>query len=93
MAQVGAALEEPVDYLGFGPIGASATKGYERGYGSEVAWVASQASTLPLFPIGGIGLAEAAELQSGGTRCGLVRDPLADDPAASGRCDPRRARG
>ena len=34
MRQVAAALDEPVDYLGFGPVHATRTKGYERGLGS-----------------------------------------------------------
>jgi len=44
----------PVDYLGYGPIFPTATKGYERGLGPEAAWIASQATDLPVFPIGGI---------------------------------------
>ena len=48
------AEELPVDYLGFGPIAPTQTKGYRRGVGPERAWVASAGSTRPLFPIGGI---------------------------------------
>ena len=35
-ADVVAASDEPLDYLGFGPVHATATKGYARGLGSEV---------------------------------------------------------
>lgn len=61
-AQVLAAGELPVDSLGFGPIFATATKGYTRGLGPEAAWIASEATDLPLFPIGGIGPENADQL-------------------------------
>lgn len=61
-ADVVQAGEEPLDYLGFGPVHATATKGYTRGLGSEAAWIAAQATSLPLFPIGGIDLANVDEL-------------------------------
>jgi len=51
-----------VDYLGFGPIHATATKGYARGLGSDAAWVAARACSRPLFPIGGIDAVNAGEL-------------------------------
>lgn len=54
LEQVVLAGEEPIDYVGFGPIHTTATKGYERGIGPERAWVASAAAPGPLFPIGGI---------------------------------------
>ncbi len=52
--QVAMAEEQDADYVGFGPIFATQTKGYERAIGPEAAWVASIGSGLPLFPIGGI---------------------------------------
>jgi thiamine-phosphate pyrophosphorylase len=61
-ADVVLAEELPVDYLGFGPIHATATKGYARGLGSDAAWVAARASSHPLFPIGGIDPVNAGEL-------------------------------
>lgn len=61
-ADVVRAGEEPLDYLGFGPVHATATKGYTRGLGSEAAWIAARASPWPLFPIGGIDLASVDEL-------------------------------
>lgn len=82
-AQVVAALDEPVDYLGFGPVRATATKGYERGLGAEKAWIASLAATVPVFPIGGIGLAEAAELAEVGRAAVSSAILNAPDPAAA----------
>ncbi|MBI5432112.1 MAG: thiamine phosphate synthase [Planctomycetes bacterium] len=61
-AQVVEAGELALDYLGFGPVFATATKGYARGLGAEAAWIAQQATPLPIFPIGGIGLSNAVEL-------------------------------
>ncbi|MBI5362069.1 MAG: thiamine phosphate synthase, partial [Planctomycetes bacterium] len=60
--QVVEADELPVDYLGFGPVNATTTKGYARGLGAEAAWIASRASSFPIFPIGGIGRENAQEL-------------------------------
>lgn len=54
MAQVALGSEQAVDYLGFGPVFPSATKGYASGVGPERAWVAAGATDKPLFPIGGI---------------------------------------
>jgi thiamine-phosphate diphosphorylase len=82
-AQVAAALDEPVDYLGFGPIHATTTKGYARGLGPEGAWIASQASSLPLFPIGGIDARNAGELEDVGR--------AAVSSAILGAPDPERA--
>lgn len=62
VAQVALALDAEVDYLGFGPVFPTATKGFERGVSPETTWVASQASQVPVFPIGGIGLSNAQEL-------------------------------
>lgn len=85
MAQLARALDEPVDYLGFGPIRESATKGYSRGLGPEAAWIASQAAPLPLFPIGGIGLAEAEDLREVGRAAVSSAILGADDPGAAAR--------
>ncbi len=57
-----AAADEPIDYLGFGPIHPTRTKGVERGLGAEAAWIASSSTRLPVFPIGGIDATNAAEL-------------------------------
>lgn len=61
-ADIAAASDEPLDYLGFGPVHATETKGYARGLGTEAAWIAARASPWPLFPIGGIDLTNVEEL-------------------------------
>lgn len=85
VAQVVLAGELPVDYLGFGPIWATASKGYSRGLGPEAAWVASTGSPLPLFPIGGIDATRAGELEHVGRAAvgsGLL---AAADPVGAAR--------
>jgi thiamine-phosphate diphosphorylase len=59
--QVVMAAESGADYVGFGPIFATDTKGYSKCVGPEAAWIASVGSSLPLFPIGGI---DATNIQS-----------------------------
>lgn len=79
--QVVRASEEPVDYLGFGPVHATRTKGYERGLGTERAWIAAESTQLPVFAIGGIEESNAQELDRVGRAavCAAIAD--ADDPA------------
>jgi thiamine-phosphate pyrophosphorylase len=60
--QVAIADEEPVDSIGFGPIFATPTKGLTSGVGVEAAWVATQATDLPLFAIGGIDAGNVQDL-------------------------------
>lgn len=85
MLQVAAAAEEPVDYLGFGPVFATSTKGYARGLGPEAAWIAAQSSALPLFAIGGITLERALELERVG-RAAVGSALLdAEDPVRAAR--------
>lgn len=84
-AQVVAALDEPVDYLGFGPIHVTETKGYARGLGGQAAWIAAQASALPLFPIGGIDLANVVELEGLGRAAVSSAVLAAEDPARAAR--------
>ena len=52
--QVRQASAASVDYLGFGPIFTTATKGLKTGNNSVAAWVADRSCKLPIFPIGGI---------------------------------------
>jgi thiamine-phosphate pyrophosphorylase len=82
---VARAQDEPVDYLGFGPVFPSATKRYERGLGPEFAWAAAEASGLPVFPIGGIDLATVQELDAVGRAAIGAAVFAADDPAAAAR--------
>ena len=64
MSDVAMTLDQPIDYLGYGPVFASTTKGYSEARGPETAWVASEAVGVPLFPIGGITPANATELKN-----------------------------
>ncbi|MFT5049437.1 MAG: thiamine-phosphate pyrophosphorylase [Chlamydiales bacterium] len=85
VTQVAQALDAKVDYLGFGPVFPTATKGFERGVSPETTWVASQASEVPLFPIGGISPANAQELSHIG-RAAVGSALLAsEDPAGAAR--------
>jgi thiamine-phosphate pyrophosphorylase len=81
--EVLAAQDRPVDYLGFGPVFATATKGYERGHGPERAWIAQEGSGLPVFPIGGIDLANAEQLEEIGRAAVGAAITAAADPAAA----------
>jgi len=84
-SQVAAAQDRPIDYVGFGPVFPTATKGYDTGLGPEAAWVASHASALPLFPIGGIALdnvSQLAEVGRAAVSSAILRAP---EPAAVAR--------
>jgi len=84
-ADVVRAADEPVDYLGFGPVHPTATKGYATGLGWEAAWIAARSSTRPVFPIGGIDRENAVELAPIG-RAAVSRAILcAADPRAAAR--------
>lgn len=79
------ANSEALDYLGFGPIHPTATKGYTRGLGSEAAWVAASATDLPLFPIGGIEATNAGDLAEVGRAAVSSAVLTAEDPARAAR--------
>ena len=83
--QVGDAEDLPVDYLGFGPVHATTTKGYEQGLGSEAVWVASLATNRPLFPIGGIEATNIGELARVGRAAVGAAILRAEDPARAAR--------
>ncbi|MCH2107554.1 MAG: thiamine phosphate synthase, partial [Planctomycetes bacterium] len=74
--------DEPVDYLGFGPVFASQTKGYADARGPERAWVASEAASVPVFAIGGVTSSNAGELESVGRVAVASALLSAEDPAA-----------
>lgn len=84
-SQVARATVEPVDYLGFGPIHATATKGYERGQGADRAWIACAASAVPVFAIGGIAPDNVDELGRVGRVAVGSAVLAAEDPAAAAR--------
>lgn len=83
MVDVARSHDAPVDYLGFGPVFASATKGYADARGPEQAWVAAEASPVPVFPIGGITPANACELESVGRAAVASSLLAAEDPRAA----------
>lgn len=83
--QVAEALDEPVDYLGFGPFRATSTKGYARGLGSAQCWVAAQAAGKPVFPIGGIDTKTVGELSEVGRAAVGSAVLSADDPEAAAK--------
>ncbi|MBI1382128.1 MAG: hypothetical protein GC161_13715 [Planctomycetaceae bacterium] len=85
LAAVARAQDLPVDYLGFGPVYATATKGYGTGLGPERAWLAAEGSALPIFPIGGIDLSNAEELAPVGRAAVGAALLGAGDPAAAAR--------
>jgi len=85
LEQVVLAEDEPVDYLGFGPVFATATKGYERGLGPEACWIAAQGTAKSLFPIGGIDVLNAGELARVGRAAVGSAILAAEDPAAAAR--------
>jgi thiamine-phosphate pyrophosphorylase len=62
VGQVVLAEEAPVDYLGFGPVHPTGTKGYASGLGPQACWIAAEGTHKPLFPIGGIDALNAADL-------------------------------
>lgn len=81
MDQVLEADESAADYLGFGPVNATPTKGYARGLGAEAAWIASRSTSKPLFPIGGVARENAQELARVGRAVVGSALLVADDPA------------
>ncbi len=83
--QVVEADDGPADCLGFGPVNATGTKGYARGLGSETCWIASQGTSKPLFPIGGIDVVNAHELARIGRAAVGAAILAAEDPAAAAR--------
>ena len=85
LRQVAQSSDLDVDYVGFGPIHATRTKGYERGLGPEACWIASAASLRPVFAIGGIDRANAAELSRVGRIAVGSAVLSADDPARAAR--------
>jgi len=82
LVQVRAAETARADYLGFGPIYPSSTKGYQRGLGSEALAAALATTALPTFAIGGIDADHLPSLKDRGceriavSRCILsAKDP------------------
>ena len=91
-AQVAAAARRDVDYVGFGPVHATSTKGYSAGLGADAARLANTRSRHPVFPIGGIDPSNVHELAI--IRRAAVSSAIlsADDPPQAAR-ELRRALG
>lgn len=93
-AHLAAALDEPVDMLGFGPVFPTPTKGYVEAsgpasqpaiVGPERAWLAAASAEVPLFPIGGIDLSNADQLDRVGRAAVGSAILGADDPSLAAR--------
>ncbi|MFN0242720.1 MAG: thiamine phosphate synthase [Planctomycetota bacterium] len=85
MEQVVEGAECAVDYLGFGPVHATATKGYERGLGADACWLATLGTTLPVFAIGGIDATNVGELARVGRVAVSSAILAAEDPGRAAR--------
>lgn len=92
LVQVASAGDMAVDYLGFGPIHETRTRGYVEGIGPERAWIASAACPLPMFAIGGIDATNAADLARIGRAAVGSAILSAPDPGPTGS-PIRRRRG
>ncbi|HJT36799.1 MAG TPA: thiamine phosphate synthase, partial [Actinomycetota bacterium] len=81
------ALDEPVDYLGVGPVNETPTKPGREGVGLEYVSYAAEHSTKPFFVTGGMNRETIpAVLQAGASRVVVVRALTeADDPGVAAR--------
>ena len=83
LAQVTEAQQEPVDYIGMGPVFDTETKDL---LGQGPPWLESLVAhvTLPAFAIGGIDLGNVADVRAAGQRRIAISSAIcgADDPAA-----------
>ena len=84
VAQLEAAVREPVSYLAVGPVFGTTTK--ETGYSAVgldlVASAARLAGSIPLVAIGGVTLANArSALEAGASSVAVISDLLVGDPA------------
>ncbi len=85
--QVERAGDQPVDYIGVGPVHATPTKPGRPAVGTELVRYAAAHAGHPFFAIGGIETENVeAVLEAGATRIAVVRAlTLADDPEATAR--------
>jgi thiamine-phosphate diphosphorylase len=75
----------PLNYLGFGPVHATATKLGRQPLGPDIAWVAQAGSALPLYPIGGIDETNADALSPVGRAAVSSAILAAHDPESAAR--------
>ena len=87
LGQIAAAHQVGVDYLGVGPVWETATKPGRPAVGLELVVEAAASARLPWFAIGGIDLANLAQVrEAGATRLAVVRAICdAADPEAAAR--------
>lgn len=86
VAQIAAALEQPIDYLAIGPVYGTQTKdtGYEAVGLAMVSAAAERAHAVgcPVVAIGGIRLATAREVwEAGADSLAVITDLVGSDPA------------
>jgi len=86
-AQIDAAAQADVDYIGVGPVNETPTKPGRAAVGLALVEYAARRATLPFFAIGGISPANVDRVRdAGGARVAVVRALTeAADPAASAR--------
>lgn len=84
-AEIDAAAQEPVDYIGVGPVHATPTKLGRPAVGTALVRYATQRAKQPFFAIGGIDADNVSEvLEAGATRVCVLR-------AIANAADPRAA--
>jgi thiamine-phosphate pyrophosphorylase len=96
VADVVAATNRPVDYIGFGPVFDSPTKaGVREARGVQALAEACRASTVPVVAIGGVTLATAPSCWYAGAASVAVISEIerASDPAALVRAYSQASRG
>ena len=81
------ALDEPVDYLGVGPVNETPTKPGRKGVGLDYVSYAARNSTKPFFVTGGMSTETIPDvLEAGATRVVVVRALTeAADPATAAK--------
>jgi thiamine-phosphate pyrophosphorylase len=86
-AEIDAAGQAPVDYIGVGPVHATPTKPGRPAVGVELVAYAARTAQLPFFAIGGLHAGNVADvLAAGATRvCVLRAVAEAADPQAAAR--------
>jgi thiamine-phosphate diphosphorylase len=85
VAQIDAALHQPISYLAVGPVFGSSTK--ETGYAPVgldlIRYAVAQGGTIPVVGIGGIDRQRAPEvLAAGAAAVAVISDLITGDPAA-----------
>ena len=85
MDEVSRAANDPIDYIGLGPVFSTSVKPGRPPIGPELIGEAMASTRLPLFAIGGINGSNLAQLSSAGCRRIAVIGAImaASDPAAA----------